>query len=389
VERSDILEAARLALPHRLPRPSVEGEATSQVSLEQTLDRMAAEEIVPRPESHEGGGEAAPSLATRTPQGQVPAAGSVHPLRPVFTPRGEAWQPRGGRRVTIEAQGPTGRYVADTLPDRAGGFQIALGATVRAAAPRQAARLAGNLYDGNLALKLDWSDVRAKVRRRKVRSTVLFLVDASGSMGAGERMSETKGAVLSLLADARRRRDRVGLVSFRGSQADVLLAPTNDIARAEALLRLLPVGGATPLSRGLEVARDTLRRASRRGKEQALLIVISDGKPNRSLRGAAARQHREEEARTAFHAGRPGGACLFELCSAAALREALEVAEELKRSGIKSLVVDTAAPGRRNHMPQLAAALGADYVPLKDLRAGELVRLVGRSLALNDFRKRR
>jgi len=401
VERADIIEAARLALPHRLPRVSAEDDTTPQVSLEQALDETATEAPA-RSESQEGGGEAAASPAAREVKGQVAAAGSVHPLRQPFAPRGEVSPPRGGRRVTIQAQGPTGRYVAAAAPSGTSSFQIALDATLRAAALRQAAPghgsldsgdldgdLDGNL-DGNLALRLDWSDVRAKVRRRKVRSTVLFLVDASGSMGAGERMGEAKGAVLSLLSDARRRRDRVGLVSFRGAEATLLVAPTNDIREAEERLRLLPVGGATPLARGLEVARDTLRRHAPRGKEQALLVVISDGKPNRgSSRRASAQQHREDEAREAFHNGRSTGACLLEIRSAAALREALEVAEEIRRSGVKSLVVDTAERGRHNQMPRLAAALGADYVRLGELCAAELVQLVGRSLAPINLNNRR
>ena len=50
---------------------------------------------------------------------------------------------------------------------------------------------------------------------------MLFCVDASGSMAARRRMEAVKTAVLSLLTDAYQRRDKVGLVTFRGAAADL------------------------------------------------------------------------------------------------------------------------------------------------------------------------
>ena len=119
---------------------------------------------------------------------------------------------------------------------------------------------------------------------KKGRELPSFVVDASGSMGAQQRMVEAKGAVLSLLLDAYQKRDKVGMVVFRGEQAEVILPPTNSVERAQKLLEELPTGGRTPLSAGLiksyEVAKAHLFKDP---DIRPLLIIISDGKANVSL----------------------------------------------------------------------------------------------------------
>ena len=92
------------------------------------------------------------------------------------------------------------------------------------------------------------ADLREKVRETKISNLILFVVDASGSMGVEKRMVATKGAILSLLLDAYQRRDQVGLITFRGEEAKQVLAPTNSVDQAERYLRHLPTGGRTPLS---------------------------------------------------------------------------------------------------------------------------------------------
>ncbi len=108
---------------------------------------------------------------------------------------------------------------------------------------------------------------------------MLFVVDASGSMAARQRMSAVKGAVLSLLLDAYQRRDKVGLVTFRGSAAEVALPPTSSVDAAAARLESLPTGGRTPLAAGLLKAHEVLRvERLRDPARRALLVVVTDGR---------------------------------------------------------------------------------------------------------------
>lgn len=165
---------------------------------------------------------------------------------------------------------------------------------MQAAAPHQRAR--GRSGPG-LVVRRD--DLRQATREGREGNLVLFVVDASGSMAARQRMSAVKGAVLSLLLDAYQRRDKVGLVTFRGSSADVALPPTSSVDAAAVRLESLPTGGRTPLSAGLLKAHDVLRverlrdpaqpAARRRGDRRA-----GDGRAGaggaRGACGAAARR---------------------------------------------------------------------------------------------------
>jgi magnesium chelatase subunit D len=149
-----------------------------------------------------------------------------------------------------------------------------LTATLRAAAPHQLAR-----GRSGSALVLRKDDLREAVREGREGNLVLFLVDASGSMAARQRMSAVKGAVLSLLTDAYQRRDKVALVTFRGDEADLTLPPTSSVEAAAQRLTTLPTGGRTPLTAGLLRTAEVLRvEAVRDPHRRALVVVVTDGK---------------------------------------------------------------------------------------------------------------
>ena len=143
---------------------------------------------------------------------------------------------------------------------------MALAATLRAAAPHQKER--GRTGPG---LVLRREDLRENLREGREGNLVLFVVDASGSMAARRRMAAVKGAVLSLLTDAYQRRDKVGLVSFRGEEARVLLHPTSGAELAASRLGELPTGGRTPLAAGSGEGGggDPARKAPREGTPPA------------------------------------------------------------------------------------------------------------------------
>ena len=178
---------------------------------------------------------------------------------------------------------------------------------------------------------------------------MLFAVDASGSMAARKRMSAVSGAVLSLLRDAYQRRDKVGLLTFRGTGAEVVLPPTSSVPTAQARLATLRTGGRTPLADGLLRARRLLAAERLRDpRRRPLLVVLTDGR--------------------ATVAARPGND---------PVRDACRAAELLAADGIATVVVDCEAGHVRLGLAAgLAAAAGASLVALADLSADRVAGVV-------------
>lgn len=71
--------------------------------------------------------------------------------------------------------------------------------------------------------------MRGSIRRGSEANLVVFLVDASGSMAARDRLSAVTGAIMSMLTDAYQRRDKVAVITIHGSEATVVLPPTRSI----------------------------------------------------------------------------------------------------------------------------------------------------------------
>jgi magnesium chelatase subunit D len=215
---------------------------------------------------------------------------------------------------------------------------VALAATVRAAAPHQMAR--GREGPG---IEVRPGDLRENIREGREGNLILFLVDASGSMAARKRMSAVKGAVLSLLNDAYQRRDKVALISFRKEDAKILLPPTSSVELASPRLEELPTGGRTPLAAGLEKAAEVLKRERLRDRERRpLLVLLTDG---RATSGP----------------------------------DPLTSAARLRYIGATSFVVDTEEGYVRLGMAgEVAGAMGARCLRLEELRADSLVDLIER-----------
>jgi magnesium chelatase subunit D len=185
---------------------------------------------------------------------------------------------------------------------------------------------------------------------------VIFVVDASGSMGAHNRMTATKGAILSLLGHVYQYREKVGLVTFRGETAKANLRPTWSVELAKKHLEKLPTGGTTPLPAGLEHAFKIIERE--RLREPALLpllILVTDGRANIPLRGEDA------------------------------VQDAYQIAHFLRNKGVHSIVLNTdpyvnATPPRLRKTLLLAQKLGAKYYHLKDLEKESVVKIVTKEL---------
>jgi magnesium chelatase subunit D len=280
----------------------------------------------------------------RDPQERVFEVGQTFKVKRLDQAKDRKLRRGSGRRSSTRTAQKLGRYVKSSQSGDTS--DLALDATLRAAAPHQHRRQG----DDSLAVKVKPQDLRLKVREKRVGNFLLFLVDASGSMGVQARMAATKGAMLSLLLDAYQKRDKVALITFRGRQASLSLPPTSSIDLAAKLLEELPVGGRTPLSAGLAEAHEQLRIHLRKEPDsRPIVLLLTDGRANAGL-GSDLPPHQEAIALAA----RLGG-----------------------DERVRFVVVDSEAPGvvRLNLAQGLAQALGADYFRIDDLKAQDLVHI--------------
>ncbi|MFJ6382103.1 putative cobaltochelatase [Kitasatospora sp. NPDC092039] len=387
VLEEDVRTAARLALPHRRRRNPFDAPGLDEEQLDRTLEEHAQQQDDPEPEGDgpgpdgdgpdggpedggpdgdgpDGGGAPEPSgpeggldgregpdgpeAAEEPAQPPVPAqppsparesapvaAGDPYRTQ-LFTVKGTGHGAQG-RRSPAETTG--GHTIRARRPQGALG-RLHLTATLQAAAPHQAAR---GRTGRALVLKKD--DFREQVRQGRESNLVLFVVDASGSMAARQRMTAVKGAVLSLLMDAYQRRDKIGMITFRGTGAELALPPTSSVEVGAARLESLPTGGRTPLAAGLLRAHEVLRvERLRDPSRRPLLVVVTDGRATGG-QDALARSRR-----------------------AAALFAA---------QGTASVVLDCeSGPVRLGLARTLAGLLGGTAVSLDELRAEGVASLV-------------
>jgi magnesium chelatase subunit D len=372
VTLADIRRAALLALPHRRRRNPFDAPGLD----EELLDRVLGDDELPPdppegPPPGDGGvehesdsepqsesapdGGTGPETETEPPAepgrpdqtgADAPEPGPGGPAQvqaPVAA--GPAYRPRllsvpglgdgeAGRRS--RARSTTGRRVG-ARPGADGTLDLV--ETLKAAAGAQADRG----VQGRVALR--GTDLRVAVREGKESNLVLFCVDASGSMAARRRMAQVKTAVLSLLLDAYRRRDRVGLETFRGSGAEVALPPTRTVDVAAVRLEELPAGGRTPLAEGLlECARVIERERLRDPHRRPLLVVVTDGRAT-------------------------GGAD--------AVARSQLAARHVASLGVATVVVDgESGPLRLGLAARLAELLGAEHLPVADVSAAVLTESV-------------
>src|SRR5215218_2437044 len=364
VTEDDVRVAARLALPHRRRRNPFDAPGLDDDTLEQALSDARPDDDGP-----DGDGDGTPPPQSGVGAAQEPSSGDS-PAEPATAPRGEGGghteaapaperaavapsDPFRTRRLEVpgigagaagrrsRARSERGRVVGSTRPQGTV-RRLHLPDTVLAAAPHQLAR--GRSGPG---LRIAREDLRQATVEGREGNLVLFVVDASGSMGSRARMGAVKGAVLSLLLDAYQRRDKVGLITFRGGDAELALPPTWSVEAAAARLTDLPTGGRTPLAAGLLRAHEILRvERVRDPQRRPLLVVVTDGRAT----------------------GARGGSHLADAHAAASL---------LAASGTASVVVDCeAGPVRLGLAGSLGAHLGAQTLRLEELAADSLAATV-------------
>ena len=360
VEELDVRVAAELALPHRRRRDPFDAPGIEPEALDDAM-RAAAEhaaEPEPDPTPPEGGApaddqpQAEPPAQEQDATDTQPQPEDTQPDEPRPDRSAPAERPAGapgaefrtrllevpglgegapGRRS--RARSDTGRTVrsqADT------GRGLHLVHTILAAAPHQVAR--GRTAGG---LRFAPADLRHPVREGREGNLVLFVVDASGSMAARDRLTAVTGAAMSLLRDAYQRRDKVAVVSLRGAGAELVLPPTSSVDTAATRLRRMTTGGRTPLAAGLLKARQVLAgEAVRDPRRRPLLVVLTDGRATGGVDPVARSQ------------------------AAAAL---------LRAQGTASVVIDCeSGVVRLGLAAELATSLGAACVRLEELSAAQV-----------------
>ena len=247
---------------------------------------------------------------------------------------------KSGKRDILQTHTADGRGLRTEMPRAGRRPDLALAATLRAAAPHQRVR------QGSQAVVIHPEDVRVWIRAKRTAANILFLVDASGSMGARERMRMVKGAILSLLQEAYQKRDCVGLIAFRRDRAETLLPMTRSVELAEKQLRELPTGGRTPLAEGLAHALQMLHELERRGGGKNVLVLVTDGRANTKEGDAG-------------------------------VRRTLRAAEEIAGTQALSLVLDTErAVPRVGIAPELARRMDARYYTLEQLSTEGVLEIV-------------
>ena len=341
----DIRCAAALVLRHRRRRRPFEKPGLDQDRLDDLMaEGRSGQAEAPASDEEPEASAAEPDGGADEIDGQgqqtgtqvfdAAPAGPTRPIEVVSSVRVPQTD-RGKRSTAGEGRGGYTRAVPDPAPRH-----LAVDATLRSAARN-------GLDDNGRPIVLR-SDLHRKERIGRAGTLVLFIVDASGSMAARRRMEAVKGAVLGLLRDAYERRDRVGVIAFRGPQAELLLPPTDSVELAEQAMQSLPTGGRTPLAHALVLASETIRRACGTGSAALIPmpVLLTDGKANVAL------------------PDRPGDPW----------QQALEAAGELAEVGTAALVLDTEdSYVRLGRAREIAAALGAEHLCLDDLTAESLV----------------
>lgn len=371
ISLDDMKEAAYYVLPHRRreapPEPS-EPESPRRKQAEQETQDGDSEP--PSTEEQNGPENAPPDLEERdgcdSEETDVPPPQTVPPevaapeeqlvegtdirLLSVLpaTPRDRLLRQGSGRRSKTRSGTNRGRCVSFTQTPSPKQHDLALDATLRAAAPYQRFR-----SHEDCAVAIRDSDLRYKVRENHVGATIVFVVDASGSMGARSRMKAAKEAVLSMLLDSYQKRDRIGLVAFRKEGAQTLLDITASVDLAQRRLQELPTGGRTPLAAGLYQAWQLLR--ARRLKDPEMLpmvVLVTDGRANRPL------------------------------WTQDPVEDALKAAGLIRQDHIRAVVIDTEKDFISLHIAQqVAQAMDADYYKADELRGEQLRAIVKSSSA--------
>ena len=352
------LAAALVLAPRatRMPAPAAQEDAEPPPApAEPAPNPQAQAPEPPPPQSDEGQADRDTTEADRPPEAAALEDRLVDAVRAAIPPgllaalqAGQARQARASAagRVGAATKHPhRGRPVGSRHAEPRSGARLHVLDTLRAAMPWQ--RLRQEAAGGPARLRVRREDFHVVRYRQHRPTTTVFVVDASGS-AALHRLAEAKGAVELLLAECYVRRDRVAVLAFRGSGAELLLPPTRSLTRAKRSLGALPGGGGTPLASGIAAAADLASQLTR-GGDSATVVLLTDGRANIARDGSPGR--------------------------AQAQQDALAAAQRFRAEGLSALLIDT-SPQPSDPARALADAMDAAYLPLPHAGAEGLARAV-------------
>ena len=332
------------------PPPTPETPPEDQSQEEEQEDEEDQEEQ--EPESNAETPQALEDEILEAAQAAIPAdlLARLADLADLKSPKG-----MGGKTGAVKVGRMRGRPLGNMAGMPEGGKTLSIIDTLRAAVPWQAVRRAEMLSAGKLIpsgkIFIRKEDFRIKRYQERTQTLTMFIVDASGS-SAMHRLAEAKGAVELLLAECYIRRDQVAVMSFRGSTAELILAPTRSLVKAKRALSGLPGGGGTPLSRAIDESFEVASASMRKGLTPAL-VFLTDGRANIAKDGSP---------------GRPK-----------AMEDAQQSARAASYYSFKSLWIDT-SPQARDEGKAMAALLGSMYLPLPNAGANEVSQAIMQGL---------
>ena len=365
----DIKQAAEYALPHRIQEPPQEPDfyeepPEEQPPEEEPPEEQQSEEELPEQEQNEN----PPGQEPQNPQEQemtppekddiddrdvpeeeddIQDAGEVFIIPRWIDPQVTRQINKGsGRRSLVRSGTNQGRYVKHRMAGSERVTDLAFDATVRAAAPFQSIR-----DKAGRAIAIEGDDLRIKIREKRTGGTILFVVDASASMGANKRMKEVKAAILSMLNVAYQKRDKVGMIAFRKDSAELLLGITRSVDLAQKKLAELPTGGKTPLSRGLDLAYEVLMGLKIKDPDAVpTIVLVSDGRASGK---------------------KSPGQSPFD--------EAMKSAERIGYQGINTIIIDTENDFIKFGLCQkLNEKLRGTLLTMEDMKANGIVEAIAR-----------
>lgn len=360
----DLEEAAVYVLPHRMRKPPEEQLEEEPETDEKNNERESQqEEQAPLPPSataepqQEGQDQDAPdnedspnehnedNNSNLAPEEQVVDINQSFRLPKMLLDLGKNNNVKrgSGKRSVTRTDLKQGRYVRAEQP-KGKVEDLAFDATIRAAAPFQRLR-----EPNGCALNIIASDMRQKVREKRIGNTFLFAVDASGSMGARQRIGAVKGAIYYMLQEAYQKRDRVGMLAFRRDKAELLLPITRSVDLAQRCLKQMPTGGKTPLAEGLSLAYSTLERMSKADKDlEPILILVTDGRANAQS-----------------------------IDTTNPVEAAMKMAAYIRKAKITTLVIDTEKGFVKLGLAKaLARAMGANYYHIDKLSQENILHII-------------